>query len=94
MRPRPELERIVEEVADHFGRDPDAWGRGRRVDDASRAVAAYLARRCFGYSASRVAAVLGYRSHSAVANAVVRIESAGPAVRRTAAAEKLARNLH
>ena len=66
--------------------------RGRRVDDASRAVATYLARRCFGYSASQVAAVLGYRSHGGVSNAIVRIESAGPGIKRTA--EKLARKLH
>ena len=92
LQPRPALRRIVEEVADHFGHAPDDWRRGRRVDDASRAVAAYLARRCFGYSASQVAAVLGYRSHGGVSNAIVRIESAGPAIKRTA--EKLARKLH
>ena len=92
LQPRPELLRIVEEVAGHFGHDPDDWRRGRRVDDASRAVAAYLARRRFGYSASQVAAALGYRSHGGVSNAIARIESAGPAIKRTA--EELARKLH
>ena len=92
LQPRPALRRIVEEVANHFGHDPDDWRCGRRVNDASRALAAYMARRDFGYSASQVAAALGYRSHGAVSSAIARIESAGPAIKRTA--EKLARKLH
>ena len=92
LQPRPELLRIVEEVANHFGHAPADWRRGRRVDDASRALAAYLARRRFGYSASQVAAALGYRSHGGVSNAIARIESAGPDIKRTA--EQLARKLH
>ena len=50
------------------------------------------ARRHFGYPAGQVAAVLGYRSHSGVSNAIARIESAGPAVQRTA--QDLARKIH
>lgn len=92
LQRRPELPRIVQTVADHFGHDVDAWRRGRRVDDASRAMAAYLARGCFGYPASQVAMALGYRSHSGVSNAIARIESAGPAIKRTA--DTLARKLH
>ena len=84
LRPRPALARIVQEVAAHFGHDLPDWGRGRRVDDASRALAAYLARRRFGYPAREVALALGYRGHGGVSSAVARIESAGPALRRTA----------
>ncbi len=90
LRPRPALARIVEEVADHFGHDPRGWGR--RVDDASRALAAYLARRRFGYPAREVALALGYRGHGGVSSAVARIESAGLALLRTV--EELARKLH
>jgi len=92
LRPRPELMRIVEEVARHFGHDPADWRSGRRVDDASRALAAYLARRRFGYAAGQVAALLGYRSHSGVSNAIARIESAGPGIRQTA--ERIAQKLY
>ena len=92
LRSRPSLCRIAEEVAGHFGHDSADWQPGRRVDDASRAMAAYLARRRFGYSAREVAAALGYRGHGGVAGAVARIESAGPAIQRTA--EELAQKLH
>jgi len=62
---------------------PDDWAPGRRQADASRAVAAYLARRRFGYRAREVAAALGYASHGGVVAAVRRIETAGPNLRRT-----------
>ena len=91
LRPRPALERIVGDVADHFGHVPDDWRQGRRVDDASRAVAAYLARRRFGYSSRQVAAALGYRGHGGVSSAVARIESAGDVIQRTA--DELARKI-
>ena len=85
LQPRPELLRIVEKVANHFGHDPADWRAGKRVNDVSRALATYLARHRFGYPATQVAAVLGYRSHGGVLTAVKRIESASPAVKQTAA---------
>jgi len=91
LRPRPPLERIAEVVAEHFGHKTEEWQQGRRVDDASRALAAYLARRKYGYPASQVAATLGYRGHGGVSSAVARIESSGPALQR--AAEELSRKL-
>ncbi len=48
-------------------------GMARRL-----AAAAYLARRRFGYSATAVAAALGYRGHSSVHYAIGRIEQGGP----------------
>ncbi len=48
---------------------------GRRVDDANRSIAAYLARRCFGYRAAQVALALAYRSPSSVTRPVARVES-------------------
>ena len=92
LQPRPALRRIVQEVADHFGHDPDDWRRGCRVNDASRALAAYLARRHFSYPTNQVAEALGYRSHGGIFGAIARIESGGPAIKRTA--EELARKLH
>ncbi|MBL7218882.1 MAG: transposase [Phycisphaerae bacterium] len=84
LRPRPELHRIIALVAEQFGHDPADWCAGKRVNDASRALAAYLARRCFGYSGNQVAAALGYRGHGGVVNAIARIESGGLAIKQTA----------
>jgi hypothetical protein len=75
LRPRPPLATIAAVVAGHFGRDPHDWAEGMRSDDASRVVAAYLARRRFGYSAREVADALGYRSHGSVRNALLRVEA-------------------
>jgi putative transposase len=75
LRRRPPLSEIVAVVTTHFGCDPTLWTTGRRSDDASRAVAAYLARRRFGYPAGEVAQTLGYRSHGSVRNALARVEA-------------------
>jgi chromosomal replication initiation ATPase DnaA len=74
LRPRPALEAIKREVAAEFGVDAGNWRPGRRSDDAGRAVAAYLARRRFGYSSAAVAGALGYRDHGGVGQAVRRVE--------------------
>ncbi|MBN1852280.1 MAG: hypothetical protein JW829_06135 [Pirellulales bacterium] len=50
---------ILQTVAAHYGHDASLWQPGRRIDDASRAVAAYLARRHCGYPAREVARALG-----------------------------------
>ena len=90
LRPRPALARFVREVADGFRHELRGWGHGRRVDDASRVLAAYLARCRIGFPAKAVALALGYRGHGGVSSAVARNESAGLALRRTV--KKLARN--
>ncbi len=77
LRRRPPLAKIAGVTAKHFGSDPASWTIGRRCDDAGRTVAAYLARRRFGYSAAEVAHALGYRSHGSVRNALLRVEAGG-----------------
>ena len=61
------------------------WSPGRRSDDASRAVAAYLARRRFGYPAGEVAKALGYRGAGSVTRAVARVEPGNERLKHTAA---------
>ena len=92
LKPRPALAKIAETVAAHFGHDAGLWRPGRRVDDASRAVATYLARRHFGYAAGEVATALGYRGHGGVHSAVARVEAGSDKLQKTA--ERLARKLH
>ena len=45
---------------------------------AGRAVAALVARRRFGYTATEVAAALGYKRHSSVSHALQRTEPPSP----------------
>jgi len=63
----------------------------RPTDDPSRAVAAYLAQRRFGYPAGTVAEALGYRNASSIPRAVARVESGNQRLERTVA--KLERSL-
>jgi len=91
IRARPSLKKIVAVVGEHFGQETQSWSPGRRSDDAGRAVAAYLARRRFGYPAREVAEALGYRSASSIPRAVTRIESGNQRLRRTV--KKLERSL-
>jgi len=85
LRSRPPLQRIVAVVCDHFGQSPSDWGSGRRRNDAARAVAAYLARRCFGYPLTDIAQTLGYRGHSSVNSAVRRVEQGNRQLQKTVA---------
>ena len=90
---RPVLARIIEAVAERFGCCGSGWSRGQRSDDAGRALAAYLARRIYGYSATAVAGELGYSSPSSVSHAVRRIERGSDQLRHQAdqLAEELSR---
>ena len=76
LRSRPPLSGIIEAVAKEFGVDAGSWAVGRRTDDASRAMAAYLSRRCFGYRVGEIAGALGYGTHGGVVAAIRRIENA------------------
>jgi chromosomal replication initiation ATPase DnaA len=82
LRHRPSLTGIIHGVAKYFGTDVENWKPRSRHDDASRAVAAYLARCEFGYPAKETAAALGYRSHGSVRNAVLRIERGSDRLQR------------
>lgn len=84
LRPRPSLATIVKAVAEEFGVDSGRWAVGRRHDDVSRAMAAFLARRTYGYRVRDVAEALGYTSSGGVASGVRRIESGGASLQRTA----------
>ncbi len=55
-------------------------------EDASRSIAAYVARRRFGYRATEVALALGYRSPSSVTRAVARVKSSMSRLQETVAA--------
>ena len=85
LRSRPTLAEIIQRTADHFGSNPRDWRPGRRVDDAGRAAAAYLARRRFGYTVGEVASSLGYRGHGSVSTAISRIESSAAKLKRSLA---------
>jgi putative transposase len=85
LRRRPALTQIVAVVAQHFACAAEGWSPGRRSDDLGRAVAAYLARRRYGYRAVAIAEALGYRGHSGVGTAVARIEAAAESIAKTLA---------
>ena len=72
LRDRPTLKDITEAVATEFRLDTVRWRAGSRDFDGSRAMAAYLARRCFGYAATEIAVA----DPSSVTHAVRRVEQA------------------
>lgn len=74
LKDKPSLTKIIHTVGAVFGESTKSWQNGRRVDNASRAMAAYIARKEYGYSALAVSKGLGYRSHSGVAEAIRRVE--------------------
>jgi hypothetical protein len=74
LREPPRLELIVRAAASATRSDLTDWAGGRRSNDPSRALAAFVARRRFGYPSTLVAEALGYRNTSSVAAALRRIE--------------------
>jgi len=62
-------------VAKELGVERLAWVPGRRSQDASRTLAAYLARHGYGYGGKLIADALGYRDGGSVAHAVRRVVS-------------------
>ncbi len=74
LRSQPSLEQSISTTADVFKADKTAWRPGRRANDASRTVAAYIARRLCRHRAKDIAAALGYSSASGVGQAVKRVE--------------------
>jgi len=74
LRSQPSLEQIISTSADVFKVDEASWRPGRRANDASRAVAAYIARRGCHYPSKEIAVALGYSSASGVGQAIKRVE--------------------
>jgi len=79
LRLRPDLVCIADVVARHLGEQPEAWTPGTRSDGIGRQLAAYISRRVYGYSATQIAAALGYSNASSVSHAVRKIEHGKPA---------------
>ena len=88
LRAAPRIEVISCAVAERFGCDAATWRPGRRTDDLSRAIAAYLARRLTREPLRAIAAALGYRRASSITVACQRVERAlsNPRLRRDVAA--------
>ena len=74
MRKVPAWGTIIELTARAFGEDAGHWRPGRRDDSIARAVAAYVARRRFGYPAGQTAQVPACTAPSSVTRAVQRVE--------------------
>ncbi len=82
LRVRPPMERIAALVLRRLGSGSEQWTSGRRSDSGSRAVAAYLGRRRYGYRCTEIAAALGFVSISSVSRAVQHVEASMPEYRR------------
>jgi REP element-mobilizing transposase RayT len=77
LRRVPSLDHVLKTVARITRAEQSLWSPGRRSQDFARALAAYVARRRCGFSATAVAAALGYAGPSSASRAVLRIEEAG-----------------
>jgi len=76
LRERPTLAEIIYAVASALQADTTQWAPGRKIRDNSRALAAFIARRKFGYATTAVAKTLGYATPGGVTSSVRRIELA------------------
>ena len=72
---------VAAAVTQRMGGTPANWEPGRRCDDISRAVAAYVARQVTSHTSSQIAETLGYRSSSSIPVACRRVEQG---IRRSA----------
>jgi putative transposase len=84
LRWRPSLAAIVAATAKQFGTSASELRRRSRADDASRAVAAQVARVRYGYGTLEVSTALGYRSHGGVVAALQRYEASRQRLARIA----------
>lgn len=76
LRQGATMDQVIAAVIDRFGGDREAWRPGRRCDDISRALAAYVARRATSLPGREIAQALGYRNVSSLARATRRVEAA------------------
>jgi hypothetical protein len=81
IRERPTLEEIIQAVAEECRSDTRRWKRRRRSGSYARGLAAFLARRCYGYPTTAVAEALGYSSPSSVNSSIRRVKRVIPAFR-------------
>lgn len=65
---------VIAAVTGRLGGDPAGWQPGRRCDEFSRAVAAYVARQATSNALGRIAAALGYRGGNSISVASRRVE--------------------
>ncbi len=65
---------VATAVTGRMGGDPANWQPGRRCDDISRAVAAYVARQATSHTSGQIAEALGYRNPSSISVACRRVE--------------------
>lgn len=72
--PPPSLSEVVAAVARELGADASRWVRAYRGDTVARAMAAWLARHRFDYSAEAICKPLGYSRADSVRQAIRRIE--------------------
>ena len=65
---------VIAAVAERLGGDPANWQSGRRCDNISRAVAAYVARQATSSTLGQIAQALGYRNPSSISVACRRVQ--------------------
>jgi len=65
---------VATAVTGRMGGDPANWQAGRRCDDISRAVAAYVARQATSHTSGQIAEALGHRNSSSISVACRRVE--------------------
>jgi REP element-mobilizing transposase RayT len=91
LRKPDDLEALADRICVKLAVDRSTWGYGRRVDNVSRAVCVYVLRRLTRATVKDIAAVAGYRRHTAVAMACARVEREMKAKHFRKKVEKLVR---
>ena len=71
-----DMPEVIAAVVAHLGGSPDDWRPGRRCEDISRAMAAYVARQVTTLGCRAIAEALGYRNISSISVACRRVETA------------------
>ena len=92
LKREADLEGAVLRVCAGLKADRAGWRPGRRSDDLSRAICAYVVRRASGARLREVAAALGYRSQAAVTVACRRAEAAMASAKVRRQVERLLRD--
>ena len=75
LRVRPSLGDIARVATHQRKASSTQWRQGRRSDDGSRAVIAFVSRRWYGYRCNEIAEMLGYTSVSSISRSVRHVET-------------------